>query len=372
MSEKDLVPLMGEEEPNDNWEVVESHSYTPKFTKELRKPEYVTKFTPADTDTLIRALIVLGKKPDEAHKILKSLPKDHKEAWEVYSHFLLETPKSIFERSKEESPLEQNYDDPDSIQAKGEATIEFISAEDLKTEEISSVVLNIETQFFDTELDIKEHQQDIDYVQADIVMELKAEPSSEIELPEDAEMLIKDDADLFAESLENLELTESTPEARDQVVDDFISPEATKSRFVHNSLWVIGSLVILIIIVGLIFWFKRLELAKDPNWRPYIDKACQYIDCGIPSQRDINKIQLQNRDVTYGDENITVNMIIINSASFRQQYPRIEVNFSDLDGNPLSTHVILPSEYLRAELIGTVMPQNVAIHIEFSLDADTS
>ncbi|MFT5519742.1 MAG: hypothetical protein ACI9IA_000326, partial [Enterobacterales bacterium] len=68
----------------------------------------------------------------------------------------------------------------------------------------------------------------------------------------------------------------------------------------------------------------------------------------------------------------TVNMIIINSASFRQQYPRIEVNFSDLDGNALSSHLIIPSEYLRADLVGTVMPQNVAIHIEFTLDIDTS
>ncbi len=268
----------------------------------------------------------------------------------------------------EESALDQNYDDPDLIQATGEAVLNTKPQQ----EESPIVVLDNQSELPVSDLEIKEHADSQEYVQIDMVVESTVEPSTEVELPDDAVMEIKDDSDMFVESLENLQLAETDPDARDGVVDNFTKPEKKPSKILQKLLWSLGGLVLVIVIVGAIFWMKRLELAKDDRWRPTIDKVCHYIDCGIPVRRDISRIDLQNREVRYGDDSITVNLLLMNTAAFEQGYPRVEMTLSDLDGNELSTHLILPAEYLRRDLVGSLMPKNIPVHIEFNLTANTN
>lgn len=267
----------------------------------------------------------------------------------------------------EESALNQNYDNPDLIQATGEAVLNTKPQQ----EESSPVVLDTQSELPNSGLEIREHADSEEYVQIDMVIESIIEPSTEVQLPDDAVMEIKDDADMFVESLENLQLAETDPDARENVVDSFTKPEKQPSKTLQKLFWTLGGLILVFVIVSAIFWMKRQELAKDDRWRPTIDKICLYINCGIPARRDISRVELQNREVRYGDDNITVNLLLMNTADFEQGYPRIEMTLSDLDGNVLSTHLVLPAEYLRSDLVGRLMPKNVPVHIEFNLAANT-
>ena len=271
----------------------------------------------------------------------------------------------------EESALDQIYDDPETIQASGEAKVDVIASDPLDEDAYASVSLNNEAPSPASDIEVREHAESPDYVQIDMIVESEVAQPTEVELPEGAIMEIKDDADLFAESLENLQLTETDPEAREVIVDNFTQHEVYPLKLLQKLSWGFGSLVLLVAVVIVILWIKRFDLAQDDNWRPTLDEVCKTLDCGISPRRNINKIQLQNREVSYGEGSITVNMLLINSANFEQAYPSVEVSFYDLNGNTLTTHLVLPVEYLRIDLIDSLMPTNVPVHIEFILEADT-
>jgi len=250
--------------------------------------------------------------------------------------------------------------------------IDTPSSADQESEEPPTILVDEKLQSLVNHSEFEATPDEDGYVQMEMIVDSVIEPATEVELPEGAELVIKDDSDLFNESLENLELSEKTPEDRNKVVDNFTNPESKPSRMVHKLLWALAGLVMIIGLLSALFWIKRMELAKDTYWRPMVKEICSYIDCGIPPQKDISKIKLQSREVTYGPEVLTINMLLINSAEFEQEYPKIEIKFSDLDGNILATHLVLPAEYLKAGFIGTLMPINIPAHIEFTLDVDTT
>ncbi|NNJ71909.1 MAG: DUF3426 domain-containing protein, partial [Enterobacterales bacterium] len=175
----------------------------------------------------------------------------------------------------------------------------------------------------------------------------------------------------FKRALGGISLSESDPDKRAEEVANFVNGEQGRASWLPKLLWLFGSTLILLLIVASIFWFKRFELASNHNWRPVVDKLCQIVDCGIPAQRDISAIELRSREVTLNESDVTVNMILLNTATFVQPYPRIEVDFFDLDGNLITTKVMLPVEYLRVEFRKSLMPVAVPIYIEFDISIDT-
>ena len=174
----------------------------------------------------------------------------------------------------------------------------------------------------------------------------------------------------FHASLAQLNLSESDPDKPDKAVDNAFE-QTSSGCWLRQAAWLLGSLAMLIIVIVVIFWFKRFELAADPAWRPVIDKICSYVECGIPPQRDISRIELRSREVTVTETTVKVNMILINRASFNQPYPRIEIDFFDLDGNRLATRVKLPVEYLRQDIRKSIMPAGIPVHIEFDVEVET-
>jgi hypothetical protein len=174
----------------------------------------------------------------------------------------------------------------------------------------------------------------------------------------------------FEKSLHNLSLADDA-DTRAAKVEQLVNQSQGTGNLVKQLGWLFGSLLVLVVVLGSIFWFKRFELAADPSWRPYIDKVCQLIPCGLPEQRDVSKIELRSREVTIGENAVTINMILLNRASFVQPYPRIEIEFFDLDNNSVATRVKLPTEYLRSDLRKTPMPVAIPVHIEFDVSVDT-
>ena len=255
--------------------------------------------------------------------------------------------------------VEQHFDDSEQIRATAKADTDVDSLDDESEHE--ELAPTTEPVGEDVHLD-----EDSDKIQVALESENDYQESHEANYQGPLS-----EEEQFASSLDRLDLRESDPEARAKVVDAAVAGNKTSGVWLKQLGWLFGSLFILFAILAVIFWFKRFELAADPQWRPLVDSICEYVDCGIPTQRDVSKIELMSREVTVQDEAVKVNMILLNRASFPQPYPRIEIDFFDLDGNRLATRVELPTEYLRKDMQNKAMTPGVPVHIEFSVDINT-
>ncbi|WP_101758932.1 DUF3426 domain-containing protein [Oceanicoccus sp. KOV_DT_Chl] len=142
------------------------------------------------------------------------------------------------------------------------------------------------------------------------------------------------------------------------------------SRWVKRA-WVSSIVIALLMFAAqyLIFNFDRL--ARDPDYRPLLTTACDTIGCKIPSLDDINSILSSNlmvRSHPNAQQALVVDAIIINRADFKQRFPIMELQFTDLDGDIVAGRQFSPSEYLAGELSGDeLMPMKQPVHISLEI-----
>ncbi|TYP63258.1 DUF3426 domain-containing protein [Stutzerimonas stutzeri] len=113
------------------------------------------------------------------------------------------------------------------------------------------------------------------------------------------------------------------------------------------------------------------ELARQDEYRPWLEKICPALDCKLPPRVDISQIKSSNLVVRSHPDfagALVVDAIIYNRASFAQPFPLLEVRFDDIRGNTLARRTFKPGEYLSGELAGQrEMPSQVPIHIALDI-----
>ncbi|MEL7560362.1 DUF3426 domain-containing protein [Stutzerimonas chloritidismutans] len=138
--------------------------------------------------------------------------------------------------------------------------------------------------------------------------------------------------------------------------------------------WLGWGLLNLIALVGLatqyvIYNFD--ELARQDEYRPWLEKICPALDCKLPPRVDISQIKSSNLVVRSHPDfagALVVDAIIYNRASFAQPFPLLEVRFDDIRGETLARRTFKPGEYLSGELAGQrEMPSQVPIHIALDI-----
>jgi len=114
-----------------------------------------------------------------------------------------------------------------------------------------------------------------------------------------------------------------------------------------TTLWSIGILLLISSLAIEYVWFNRDEFHQFPALQTQIEKLCQQLDCKKQSQRDPSQIQLITRNV-YSHPNekdaLMINIIMKNKADFAQEYPVIQVDFSDIRGNSVAARRFFPFE----------------------------
>ncbi|MCH2338616.1 DUF3426 domain-containing protein [Pseudomonas sp. NPDC047963] len=113
------------------------------------------------------------------------------------------------------------------------------------------------------------------------------------------------------------------------------------------------------------------ELARQDEYRPWLEQICPALDCKLPPRVDISQIKSSNLVVRSHPDfagALVVDAIIYNRASFAQPFPLLEVRFDDIRGNTLARRTFKPGEYLSGELAGQrEMPSQVPIHIALDI-----
>ncbi len=146
-------------------------------------------------------------------------------------------------------------------------------------------------------------------------------------------------------------------------------------QFVHESrwpkiLWRIGLVAALALGGWQYIYFNFNELAHG-SLRPWLAQACGMLNCVLPPQLDVAQIRTNSLIVRSHPTRrgaLAVDAVISNQADFPQPYPTLQLQFSDLNGNPVAGRRFQPSEYLSGELTGSkLMPVHQPVHIALEI-----
>ena len=97
------------------------------------------------------------------------------------------------------------------------------------------------------------------------------------------------------------------------------------------------------------YFFSR-ELSQTEAYRQPLIHFCHYSGCTVDPFRDIDKLAVRQFAI-YSDSNqpgaLTVDLIIENRALFDQPYPKIALQFSDMENQLVAKRVFLAEQYLQ-------------------------
>jgi len=133
--------------------------------------------------------------------------------------------------------------------------------------------------------------------------------------------------------------------------DDYQLPSG--SRY-PSAWWIFAILALLVVFVLQYSYFMRNELAQHSVLRPWLERLCILSACEIPMRKDINKIIILNREIRGDTDNkniLHVNVTLKNIATYIQPYPKIQLTFSDINGNKIAYRQFTPDEYLSKQLV---------------------
>lgn len=135
--------------------------------------------------------------------------------------------------------------------------------------------------------------------------------------------------------------------------------------------WTTAIVLALLLLVGQYLFFNFDRLARDNSLRPIFTAACPLLGCEVPSMDDIKLIRSSNlmvRSHPSTQQALVVDAIIINRAEFKQHFPSLELQFTDLNGKLVADRRFTPDEYLAGELTGSqYMPIKQPIHISLKI-----
>ncbi|MFQ5470338.1 MAG: DUF3426 domain-containing protein [Gammaproteobacteria bacterium] len=135
--------------------------------------------------------------------------------------------------------------------------------------------------------------------------------------------------------------------------------------------WASLIMVLLALFILQYTYFMRDNLSRYDDLRPMLEKICVYAHCKIPSKRDLGKLQLLNREIKSHaavKNALTINLTIMNIASYIQPFPDIELIFSDLQNNLIAKRKFSPDEYLPKSLEPELgMPQDKPFIIQLHI-----
>ena len=134
--------------------------------------------------------------------------------------------------------------------------------------------------------------------------------------------------------------------------------------------WVSGLLAASLLIALQQIWLGRERHAQDPALRPRYERLCAALGCELPPFRDIRRIRSEGLLVRPDPARpgiLLIDASLVNRAAFAQAFPGIRIDFSDIQGTPVTSRVFAPKAYLLAAALreGKMLPGEVLkIHIE--------
>jgi predicted Zn finger-like uncharacterized protein len=122
----------------------------------------------------------------------------------------------------------------------------------------------------------------------------------------------------------------------------------------HSSKFILIAIVCMgfLLLVQLLYTQKDW-LADQPLTASLTRAFCKMANCGVKVRRDLDKLEMLNRNVySHPNENdaLMITATIENRAEFEQPYPLLEISFIGRDGKIVALRRFKPEEYLSIEV----------------------
>lgn len=135
--------------------------------------------------------------------------------------------------------------------------------------------------------------------------------------------------------------------------------------------WWAAGLSLALLLGAQIALAERAELARDPAWRPWLQRACATLRCSLPPWRDPGSIKLLARDVRPHPsvpDALMISATFRNDAPWPQAWPQLQIALADLDGKTLGLRRFEVEEYLgaapRAAVLGPGQSASATLEIQ--------
>jgi predicted Zn finger-like uncharacterized protein len=184
--------------------------------------------------------------------------------------------------------------------------------------------------------------------------------------------------DLFSDRQLDDEETQALPRLTALIHNEFSEQQAIRkpSKTMRTALCRLAAVALgALVLAGQYIYFFSADLSRNENYRQALIDSCYYLDCKIAPYSDLSKLTIntfivQSHATQPGA--VVVDMLIENTAQFRQPYPKIKLRFDDLQGQLVAQRVFSPEEYFSQQnRRGSPAPKNISsgrqAHISFSL-----
>lgn len=139
----------------------------------------------------------------------------------------------------------------------------------------------------------------------------------------------------------------------------------------RTGLWTVAAILLIVALVFQIAWFRMDELARLEQFRPTYTALCEFAHCEIPNLQNVEQVRVTN--TVFSPHRsipgiIVVDTLITNTASHKQPYPDLELEFRDLNDNIVAQRIFAPETYLAGDVLADdQMPSQIPIHIALEL-----
>ena len=174
------------------------------------------------------------------------------------------------------------------------------------------------------------------------------QPGPQLELPMlDAELPILDSPvsspSLSVPVLQPMTLAEQVAIVEDEDIDE--------SQPKHRSWpWAIAALILLLLLVAQSAYYFRVDLAaRVPGLKPALVSYCRLLKCTVPLPQKTDLIGIESSELVADpkhENQIILNALLRNRATFAQAYPNLELTLNDSQDKPLVRRIVRPADYL--------------------------
>lgn len=116
--------------------------------------------------------------------------------------------------------------------------------------------------------------------------------------------------------------------------------------------WVVGSILLLLMLLGQVMHALRVEIAAQlPGIKPMLASYCELLKCSIPLPKKAELMSIESSDLVADPERFNViilNASLRNRAPYAQVYPNLELSLTDFEDKVIARRVFVPAEYLNA------------------------
>jgi len=136
--------------------------------------------------------------------------------------------------------------------------------------------------------------------------------------------------------------------------DILLSELPTAGKAAGRAAWkglayVILALLLVVLFLGQLVYFLRGEIVShQPQWRPWLESACEPIGCRVPLARDLDKVRIEWSALETDPEqpaHARLRISLVNRSNAEQAWPHLLLKLTNAKNAPLAQRAFAPADY---------------------------